>query len=137
MSLPQEETAKLPLQGYHVMIVDDVQVNRLVVETKLRDMGANVQCASNGRAAVNMILEAEQSESPIEFVLMDLQMPVMDGFEAARLLRQRGFTKPIVALTANQGSDEQAIESGCDRVLLKPATREILLGVITELTLKT
>jgi CheY-like chemotaxis protein len=68
---------------------------------------------------------------------MELQMPIMDGFEATSTLRERGFTKPVVALTANHDSHEQALHSGCNQVLQKPADREILLGTITRWVSKT
>ena len=126
-----------PLQGYHVLAVDDVAVNRIVVETRLRDMGAKVQSASNGKIAVDLVLGTEESELPFDFILMDLQMPVMDGFEATRTLRQRGFTKPIVALTANRDSDQEAIAAGCNLILSKPADREILYKTIIGLVQKT
>jgi CheY-like chemotaxis protein len=84
--------------------------------------------------AVDSVLEAEKTASPFDFIFMDLQMPVMDGFEATRTLRQHGFTKPIVALTANHDSNKQAIAAGCNHVLLKPADAEILLRTITKLS---
>ena len=127
---------ELPLRNYHILVVDDVVVNRVVLETKLREMGAKIQSAPNGRIAVELALEAEKEKSPFDFVLMDLQMPIMDGFEATRTLRQRGFAKPIVALTANRDSNEQAIASGCNQVLLKPADRSMLLNTITGLVPK-
>ena len=133
----QTQQEALPLQGYHVLIVDDVVVNRIVVESRLQDMGARIQSAPDGSIAVDLVLKAEDSKLPFDFILMDLQMPVMDGFEATRVLRQRGFTKPIVALTANRGSDEKAIEAGCNLVLSKPAMREVLLNTIVSLAPKT
>jgi signal transduction histidine kinase/CheY-like chemotaxis protein len=124
----------LPLHGYNILVVDDVVVNRIVVETKLLEMGAKVQGAKNGRIAVDLVLESEQAKEPFDFILMDLQMPIMDGFEATRTLRQWGFKKPIVALTANHDSNEQALAVGCNKVLLKPADAHILLHTITELS---
>lgn len=130
---PTTQNNPLPLQNYKILVVDDVVVNRLVVETKLVDMGAKVQGATNGQTAVDMVLEAEKSTLPFDFVLMDLQMPIMDGFEATHTLRQRGFKKPIVALTANYDSKEEAINSGCNQVLQKPADWHTLLDTITAL----
>jgi signal transduction histidine kinase/CheY-like chemotaxis protein len=127
------EEAKPPLQGYNILIVDDTLVNRLVVESKLRDMGAKTQSAPNGQIAIDMVAEADQQQLPFDFIVMDLQMPVMDGFEATSTLRQKGFAKPIVALTANKDSDAQALASGCNRVLLKPADGNVLFRAITEL----
>ena len=132
-----KERNELPLWNYNILIVDDVPVNRMVLEAKLREMGAKIQCAPNGLAAVDMVAEAEVARNPFDFVLMDLQMPIMDGFEATHTLRQRGFTKPIVALTANHGNDAQAIAAGCNQVLQKPTNRETLLDAITGLMPKT
>ena len=136
-SRAQSQNGSLPLQGYHVLAVDDVVVNRIVVETWLRDMGAKVQGAPDGQIAIDSVLKAEESDLPFDFILMDLQMPVMDGFEATRTLRQRGFTKPIVALTANRDSDKEAIEAGCNLILSKPSDRKALLNTIVRLVRKT
>jgi len=105
----------------------------LVVQTKLVGMGATVEEATNGQIAMDLVFEAEKTKSPFDVVLMDLQMPIVDGFEATRTLRQHGFRKPIVALTANYDSEEQAIDAGCDCVLRKPTDREMLLNTITTL----
>ena len=126
-----------PLYGYHILAVDDVVVNQIVVETQLRNMGAKVQSASNGKIAVDLALKAEGTELPFDLILMDLQMPILDGFETTRILRQHGFKKPIVALSANRDSDKEALESGCNLVLTKPADREMLLGTIASLAQKT
>jgi len=126
----------LPLQDYHILAVDDVVVNLVLVESRLRDLGARVQSASNGKAAVALTLEMEKAKTPFDLILMDLQMPIMDGLEAVRILRQRGFTKPIVALTANRDSNKEAIAAGCNSILLKPADQESLLGIIVSLVRK-
>ena len=126
-----------PLHDYRVLLADDVVVNRIVVETRLRDMGAEVQNVSDGKVAIDCVLAAEGSEAPFDFILMDLQMPVMDGFEAARTLRQRGFTKPIVAFSANRNSEKEAIEAGYNLVLVKPVDQEALHGAIVSLVKKT
>jgi CheY-like chemotaxis protein len=83
-----------------------------------------------------MVAEAETAKTPYDVILMDLQMPIMDGIEATRTLRHRGFSKPIVALTANLGTSEQAVEAGCNLVLSKPADRAVLLKTIVNLTQK-
>ena len=121
----------LPLHNYHILVVDDVAVNRLVIEAKLRGMGAKVQCATNGQAAMDAVLKAEELKSSFDLVLMDLQMPIMDGFEATQTLRQRGYQKPIVALTANHHSNEEALAAGCNHVLWKPVDGENLCKTIT------
>ena len=135
-SQTQAQQAGLPLLGYYILVVDDIIVNRIVVETRLRDIGAKVQSAPDGKVAVNLVLDAEKTELPFDFVLMDLQMPVMDGFEATRTLRQHGFKKPIVALTANRDSDNKAIKAGCNLVLSKPVEQNVLRDTIVSLVIK-
>ena len=135
-SLIHPQKGLSPIQDYHILVVDDVTVSQIAVETQLREMGAKVQCAPNGEVAVDFVLEAESSASPFDLVLMDLKMPVMDGFEATRILRQRGFTKPIVALSASRDCDKEALEAGCNLVLSKPADSEVLLGTIVSLVQK-
>jgi CheY-like chemotaxis protein len=61
---------------------------------------------------------------------MDMQMPVMDGFEATRELRNRGFKNPILALTANFGDNDDSFQAGCNAVLTKPFEREDLINAI-------
>jgi CheY-like chemotaxis protein len=126
----------LPLHNYNILLVDDVTANLLVVATKLQDMGAKIQSASNGQVAVDLVFEAALHGVPFDFVFMDLQMPVMDGFEATKILRERGFTNPIVALTADHDSDGRAVKSGCNLVLQKPADRSTLLRTVINLAPK-
>ena len=132
---PQEtQPESLPLHDYVVLVVDDVMVNRIVVETQLREMGAKVQNAPNGKVAVDLVSEAETPDRSFDFILMDLQMPIMDGFEATRTLRQQGFNNPIIALTANRDSTRKAVDAGCNVVLSKPLDRETLLNAVFSLT---
>ncbi|MDR0520609.1 MAG: response regulator [Planctomycetaceae bacterium] len=132
---PVSSAAKpLPLSDLRILVVDDAVVNQLVAEAKLKDAGAVVENASNGQTALDKVREAELSNLPFDLILMDLQMPVMDGFTATRQLRQRGFAKPIVALTANYGSSGMALEAGCNRVLSKPIDRDLLINTILELS---
>ncbi|MDR2643385.1 MAG: response regulator [Planctomycetaceae bacterium] len=120
----------LPLSGFRALVVDDGVVNLLVAEAKLRDAGAKVETATNGRAAIEKVVESEELGEPFHVILMDMQMPVMDGFEATRELRQRGFERPILALTANFGSEAETWAAGCDAVLTKPIDRNELLKAI-------
>ncbi len=111
-----------PLTG-NVLVVDDSHENRVLVEAFLRHMGVRSQVASDGRRGVDKALEGG-----FDLVLMDLQMPVMDGFEALEILRQRGYTGPVVALTAHamKGDRERCLESGFDDYLCKPINRQAL-----------
>jgi signal transduction histidine kinase/ActR/RegA family two-component response regulator len=105
-----------------VLVVEDHPVNRLVAEAMLGELGVDVRCAGDGQQAV-----ASCEASPPDLVLMDLQMPVMDGLEATRQLRQlqrsgRLPAFPIVALTAHVGEADraQALAAGVDDYLTKP-----------------
>ncbi|MDR1290252.1 MAG: response regulator, partial [Planctomycetaceae bacterium] len=124
----------LPLSGYRALVVDDGIVNLLVAEAKLRDAGANVETAANGRMAIEKVIESEELGEGFNVILMDMQMPVMDGFEATRELRRRGFDKPILALTANFGSEAETEIAGCDAVLTKPIDRDELLKAIQKVS---
>jgi CheY-like chemotaxis protein len=120
----------LPLSNYRILVVDDGIVNQLVAEAKLRDAGAEVVVASNGRLAIDKVTESKQTGRLFDAVLMDMQMPIMDGFEATRELRRLGFKLPILALTANFGNNEDSFQAGCDAVLTKPFNRDELINTI-------
>jgi signal transduction histidine kinase/HPt (histidine-containing phosphotransfer) domain-containing protein len=115
------------LKGIRILLAEDGYDNRKLIETILRLAGANVASVENGRLAVDK-LEAES----FDVVLMDINMPEMDGYEATRLLRDRGYDKPILALTANamEGDSERCLAAGCDEHLAKPIDRARLLSTI-------
>jgi CheY-like chemotaxis protein len=129
-----DENRSLPLSGYRALVVDDGIVNLLVAEAKLIDAGAKVETAANGKIAIEKVIESEELGEGFNIVLMDMQMPVMDGFEATKELRKRGFNKPILALTANFGSENEIKDAGCDAVLTKPIDRDELLKTIQKLS---
>ena len=96
------------------MVVEDSADSRIVISEFLKKYGAHLEMTVNGREAVGRILQAEKTDEPFDFVLMDIQLPVMDGYQATRLLRQRGFTKPIVAITSHnlQGDRDKQVHRG-------------------------
>ena len=110
-----------------VLVAEDVEHLRSLVEIYLRELGLECMSVSNGFEAVEAAMAGD-----FDILLLDMEMPVMDGFEAARVLRERGYPRPIVALTAHyQGVEiERAKREGCSDVLSKPVTlvrlREIL-----------
>ncbi|CAK0761038.1 two-component system, sensor histidine kinase and response regulator [Azospirillaceae bacterium] len=124
---PQRRKAHLPaplpllLSGIRVLVVEDNAINRQVAHDILANMGASVDVASDGREALNWF-----GDDGIDFnaILMDIQMPVIDGYEATRLIRHdpRGRTVPIIAITANaMPSDRQkCIDAGMNDYLSKP-----------------
>jgi signal transduction histidine kinase/ActR/RegA family two-component response regulator len=117
-------TAPAPAQtsGARVLLVDDRADNLTLIGLLLRSAGMRVETASDGGAAVDKALQAQAAGTPFDLILMDLQLPVLDGYEATRALRARGFTKPIIALTAHAISD---VKTACDQAgftdaLVKP-----------------
>ena len=112
------------LKGRRILLVEDVELNREIAQTILTEAGLQVVCAENGRQAVDYM---EQSEPGfVDLILMDIMMPVMDGYAATRAIRalpdQRLATVPIVAMTANAFDEDMhnAIQSGMNGYLAKP-----------------
>ena len=100
-----------------MLVAEDNPVNRIVATEMLRKRGVPVEIAVNGREAVAKVLAGSYAA-----VLMDCQMPELDGFAATRELRARGVTLPIIAVTANamKGDREQCLAAGMDDYLSKP-----------------
>ena len=115
------------------LLAEDNPVNQVLTSAILRAAGADVTVAENGERALELVLAAER-ERPFDLVLMDLQMPVVDGYEATRRLRERGFKQPILALTAHAmaGHREKSLEAGCNGHLTKPIDRDELINAIAE-----
>ena len=117
-----------PFAGLHLLLAEDSVSNRKLFTRILERMGAKVTAVDNGRAVVEALCDRGEFEGapveppPFSLVLLDMQMPVLDGYSAARLLRERGASVPIVALTAHAMSDdrEKCIASGCDDYATKP-----------------
>jgi PAS domain S-box-containing protein len=116
------------LNNRRILIVDDRREVRDLVQRCIEDAGGQVQTASHGREALEQIKELE-SQSPLDAVLMDMQMPIMDGYQAVRRLRSDGFSRPIIALTAHamQGDREKCLAAGCDDYISKPIDRRELV----------
>lgn len=125
---------KLPLFGFHILVVDDSVVNQLVAASKLKDAGADVDIASDGRMAIEKVDMSERVGYGYNTILMDMQMPIMDGFEATKQLRKRGFKFPIIAASANFDIDKDAKNAGCNVSLSKPLNRDELIETIIRLT---
>lgn len=106
-----------------VLIVDDAIDNRLLLEMFLKKYQVETVSASNGQEAVTTALG-----SYFDVILMDVQMPIMDGFEAVKLLREKNYTRPVIALTAHamRGDRERCLEKGFDDYIQKPINRQTL-----------
>ncbi len=113
------------LPGVRILVVDDGDSNRKLIGLVLSRAGATVQCARHGKEAVDIA-----SRTPFDLVLMDMQMPVMDGYTATRILRQQGFTRPIIALTADamKGMEVKCHAAGCTSYLTKPIDMDKLVN---------
>jgi PAS domain S-box-containing protein len=122
-----------PLTGLRVLVAEDNFVNQKVIRRTLEKWGIEAQIANNGREALEWL-----SREPFHLVLMDCQMPEMDGYEATRRIRAyeqpRGLHIPIIALTANalEGDREKCLECGMDDYLTKPVNPDMLWEKLTQ-----
>lgn len=117
------------LAGHRVLVVEDSATIRFAVRLLLQSEGAIVEEAADGAEAVSMAAGAAE---PYDTILMDMQMPMLDGIEATRELRQRGYTQPILALTASAfGHDiEACLAAGMNDYIAKPVKIDTLVDVI-------
>lgn len=111
------------LSEYHVLIVDDHPINRILLSEQLANIGFSIATAVDGLDALKYM-----NNHHVDIVLSDVNMPNMDGYELARELRRRGMTVPIIALTANAMAEEKqrCIDAGMNDCLSKPTTITIL-----------
>jgi len=111
----------------NILMVDDVEDNRKLVKLLLANTSVQLTTAINGRDAIEAV-----RRHTFDLILMDIQMPIMDGIEATRRLRALGYTLPIVALTANAMAQEkpQCIDAGCDEFMTKPIERKLFYNIL-------
>jgi two-component system, sensor histidine kinase and response regulator len=111
----------------HILLAEDNRVNQLLVLRLLEGRGHRVTVAGDGRKAV-----AEAERGNFDVILMDVQMPEMDGLEATRLLRERGVRAPIIAMTAHamQGDRDRCLSAGMDAYVTKPIQPEDVFEAI-------
>ncbi len=110
------------LDGLRVLFVDDRKDARYVVDHILRDAGASVVLAENGMQALSTIANARGNAPLFDVIVMDVEMPVMDGLSATRRLRLAGIQQPVLALTAGNMEEDrrECLAAGCDEYLSKP-----------------
>ena len=133
----EEETAewtKADFRGKRVLLVEDIELNREIAEVILTEAGFEVETAPDGTDAVAMVKKAE--EYYYDVILMDIQMPIMDGYEATRTIRNlpRKDVKdlPIIAMTANalEEDKEAALKNGMNAHIAKPLDMDIFMSVL-------
>jgi CheY-like chemotaxis protein len=115
-----------------VLLAEDGPDNRRLIALFLRKANAEVTTAENGQVAVELAAAAMREGRPFDVILMDMQMPLVDGYEATRRLRVQGYRGPIVALTAHAMFDDRqkCLAAGCDDYVTKPVDRDGLLAAV-------
>lgn len=119
------DNVALGFKDRRILVVDDSPDNLTMVDLFLKGTGVNLKMAENGLKAIELVKHNE-----FDLILMDVQMPTMDGHEATYQIRKIGFNNPIVALTAHAITEEKAkcIQSGCNSVITKPVSRARLIS---------
>ncbi|PMJ92476.1 ATP-binding protein [Vibrio sp. 10N.261.55.A7] len=123
------QTEVKSLEGLEILVVDDIRMNQIIINQMLKKFDLVADIGGNGIEAINAVENKEY-----DIIFMDCRMPEMDGFEATSVLRQQGYQKPIIALTAGTTLEERelCIESGMDDILTKPYTASGLQQMISK-----
>ena len=133
----KEELAQpdnMSLEGVNILLVEDNPLNQDIAKFLLENMGAKIQMANNGQEAVEQFSASQPGD--IDIILMDIMMPVMNGYEAAKAIRSMDRPDaaeiPIIAMTANAFTDDkqQAFEAGMNEHLAKPLDKDLLLKTL-------
>jgi signal transduction histidine kinase len=133
----QDSTKERAVEGHapplacRILLAEDAPANQALISRILMRAGAEVTVVANGRDAVERALHGD---TPFDLVFMDMQMPVMDGYTATRMLRDAGMTMPIIALTAHAspGEREACLGAGCSDYATKPIRREELIRLAND-----
>ena len=133
----QKDVSEKSIKGLHILLAEDNELNMEIAEFMLQNEGAEVTKAWNGQEAVELFRKSKPGE--FDVILMDIMMPVMNGYEAAKMIRsmdrEDAKTIPIIAMTANAFTEDRikAKEAGMDEHVAKPVDVELLIKVIHKL----
>ena len=139
-AVPAERPRRKPgkvAAGERILLAEDSVDNQRIVSLILSHAGFQVTVAENGQVACDKALAALREGKPYDMILMDMQMPIMEGYEATRRLRAAGYDRPIVALTAHATVNDRrkCLEAGCDFYVTKPVNRADLLTLAADCAL--
>jgi CheY-like chemotaxis protein len=133
----QAESSDFPRSGLQILLAEDgIDNQRLIAHLLKSKAKALVTIVENGELAVEAAMRAANGKSPFDVILMDMQMPTMDGYEATRRLRRLGYEGSIVAITAHAMSDDRqkCLDAGCNEFITKPINIRTLLSVLVDQT---
>ena len=124
----KNKNTDMSLENRNILIAEDEHMNYFFLQEALLPTGAKIEWAKNGQEAVNFV----ENNSDFDVVLMDMKMPIMDGYEATAQIKKMKPTLPVIAQTAYAMPEEQekGFKAGCDSYLSKPVDPEILISTI-------
>ena len=128
------EVSTAPQLDCRVRLAEDSPDIQRLASRMLEKAGASVTTANDGQIACDTALQAVADGCPFDVILMDMQMPVLDGYDATRKLRKQNYERPIIALTAHAMADDQnkCLEAGCDDYATKPIDRKRLILLVDQ-----
>ena len=134
VGLENKPPAALHELNCRILLAEDGPDNQRLITFLLEKAGAKVYIAENGRIACDLALAAKNKGTPFDVILMDMQMPVMDGYKATAALRKTGYNYPIIALTAHAmiTDRKKCLDAGCDEYLAKPIDHENMISLVAE-----
>ncbi|MCA9255843.1 MAG: response regulator [Phycisphaerales bacterium] len=131
---PRNDETIAPIEG-DILLIEDGVDNQRLFHRILTAAGAAIEIAENGQEGLRAVIHRQREGNDFDLIITDMQMPVMDGFEAVRRIRAAGVTTPIIALTAGvvSGNQERCLDAGCNAFLAKPIKRRELIDACRSL----
>jgi len=135
---PAPAGPSVDLTGCRVLLAEDNWVNQKLVTTVLQRHGADITVVNNGKALLEKIWPASEVPHVYDVILLDMQMPEMDGLSTVRALRAKGYTGPVIALTANALDSDRSmcLEAGCNEFLSKPVELQRMVQAVKKWSAK-